>query len=319
VLVRRHVDRAFARFCGHPLPDRRSVDEAENSVGEGAGFAQLIAAWQAGGYGEIPDALAGDRLTLGPGDCGDGARDVHGSFGHFAAIEDERAVRFVAEHRDLGPAQNGFELIEHARRVHDAGRVIGRVQDERLGARREGGGYTGRIGQKVFRGLDLDDAPRVILDIEPVLGEVRHKHHHFVAGIEHRFEHGVERAARTHGHDDVPGVVRKARSLREPARDDFAHLGIARVRHVAVTARPVFRRDAGQRRRHLFRGLHLGIAQREIKDVFRAALCPETVAFLKHPADPRRPPDLLSDASRNNHRSMRLYTSTLSTTLMPAS
>ena len=112
-------------------------------------------------------------------------------FGRLEAVEDERAVRLVGDHQHRF-ADDAIEFAQNLLAVDRAGGVVGRIQNDGLGARRDGGGDAPDIGLEAVVGLHQDHAALVILDVVLVLGEVGIQDDDFVAGIEDRLEHDID-------------------------------------------------------------------------------------------------------------------------------
>ena len=141
----------------------------------------------------------------------------------------------------------------------------------------------------------------VVLRVERVLDEERRHRDHLVAGIQERLQHGVERGAGAHRHEHVVGRVRQPGGRPEPAGHRLAHARMAGVGHVGVQVELLAVEHAPGGGQHGRRRLDLGIAQREVEDLVRAALLLEPGAFLEHAANPRRLGQIVGDGPGSDH------------------
>ena len=223
VLVLRHVHRRIRDGADHPLPDRRSVDVPQDAIGHGARAAQFGGARQVRRNRQIADALAGDRHRLrpAPGDHR-AVEDAH-RFGRDRTIERERPVRLIADDQHR-VRQDMVHCAEHGVTVNHSRWVIGGIQDQGAGARRECGGNARRVGLEVIAGFHRDNAPAVIFDIEAILGEVGGQDHDLVAGVEDGFE------------DDIDGCGGPIRHQNFVRREGTPDRSASRRRQVARTS-----------------------------------------------------------------------------------
>lgn len=126
----------------------------------------------------------------------------------------------------------------------------------------------------------------MVFDVEAVFGKARVEEDDLIAGIENRFEDNVDGARRARGHQHVICGESDAGASGQAAGDRGSDFGEAGVRHVAATARAVLRDDTAEYRNRRRRWLDVGIADREIEDVVRAAFLAELDSDLEHAPDP---------------------------------
>src|SRR5271157_592437 len=206
-----------------------------------------------------------------------------------------------------------IQIPQEFARIDRARGIVGGIEDDRLGARGDGGGDASDVGlERVIR-FDRHHAPGVVLNIKLILGKERNQEDDLVAGIEQRLEHYIDGARGSDGHEDVIGRVSKARLPRQFPGNDFPHRGEARIGHVGVAAGRIPIDRPSQRPDHLFRGFAVRVSQREIKDILFPALPFHSGANLEHSPDPGGVFHLFRNVFADAHR-----ISLLATTLMPA-
>ncbi len=112
--------------------------------------------------------------------------------GDLIAVTD-LGIGFVGNHRNctaellLFLLQQFTQLLQRLGRVDDPGRVVRRVDDNRLGAlvNRIADGI--QIGLKIVLGGNGDRHPLMIVDVEFIFDEKRCQDNYFVAGVEQGF------------------------------------------------------------------------------------------------------------------------------------
>jgi len=92
-------------------------------------------------------------------------------------------------------------------------------------------------GVRSARGGTTTRRPPWVLGVEHVLGEERRHREDLVPGIEQGLQHGVERAAGAHGHEDVAGGVRQPGGRAKTLRHRLADGDMAGVGHVGMPVR----------------------------------------------------------------------------------
>jgi len=142
----------------------------------------------------------------------------------------------------------------------------------------------------------------MVLDVETVLHEKRRRAKHFVAGLEHGPEQGVDAAGRTAGDDHLVGRHGHALLGGDDLGQALAHLGISGIRHV-TESKGLFS-VIGQFTQAIGHGCgrsEVRIAKAEIVDVLGAVLLLELDTRLEHAADPRRLGQIVFDLRTKNH------------------
>ena len=230
----------------------------------------------------------GNGQRLGPRSGHDGARHQRRHLGHRHVVEDERAVGLVADDHDrlAGAGEHRLDLDVGRRGIDDAAGIVRRVQDDGTRARRDRRLQPGHVRREVgLRGHHDQPAP-VVLRVEGVLDEERRDREHLVARVEQRLQHGVQRRAGAHGHEDVAGRVRQPRGGAQPPGHRLPHARVAGVGHVGVQVELAAVQHPAGRGQHGRGRLDLRVAQREVEDLVGAPLLLEARALLEHPADP---------------------------------
>ncbi len=195
---------------------------------------------------------------------------------------DGLAVFFLLFSQQPGQAGN----IRFA--VHPAGRIVGRVENERLGPSGDHPGNRFQIRRKI--GACVRDLyhPAVVFDIKGILDEKRLEDQDFVAGIQNRLQNHIERAAGPAGHDNVIGIHFQADGPADRLGDCPPGFRVAGVGCVAVLEDDFLAGDANQLLLEFARMVHVGIAQTEIIDLVVSVPAFQKVPFFKHFADQGR-------------------------------
>ena len=185
--------------------------------------------------------------------------------------------------------------------VQDAGRVVGGIDEDDLGAGRQRclDGRQVEIEARVGRHHVADAL--VVVGVEVVFDEVGGKNHHLVAGIEEGFEHHVEAPGGADHHGDVLGRKGDVGFAPELFGHRGTRLGVTGVRHVAVHARRRLADQPVQRLVKLGGRLDHRVAQREVVDAVGPVFLLEPDAFFEHAADPGRRLHVLPNLLRDGH------------------
>ena len=276
------------------LHEARRVDEAEHTVRDDGGVEDELPVRDIARDDQVADALAGEGEGFRPGVADNHVLHAVRHPGHLDPVVGELAVGLVGDDVDGGAVLAALldegvgELPEQLRRIDDAGGVVGVIEDDGLGLRRDGPRYGPDVGHeavRLARGHD-DDPAAGRRDVVVVLEEVGADADDLVAGVQERRHGDAEPAGRADGHDDVVLGVAGAEARVERVRDGAAHLGIAGVGRVAVDVHGVLVRDdvydgflnrLGRR--------EVGIADGVIEDVLPAELLGEALALLEHGPD----------------------------------
>ena len=288
--------RLFLQTPGNStLHQRRSVDKAGYPRGDSRGSVnQIIIAHLVWDH-QIADALAGERQGFRPAVAHHSIGVILRQIGNLHAVIGQLPIGLIGNQVDIRSElmllfpQNPAHFPAGFRRIDHAGGVVGVVDDHGLGS---GGDFLCKflkIGLKV-RGVGGHHHQRavVIRHIIPVLGKIRGKGQHLVAGIQERFEDHVQAACRAHGHDDIVFVKIRAEPAVQLLRHRLAHIGVAHVGHIAVYhQRILLIEDLPDGVLHRCGSRNRGIAQREVIDILRAELPRHILALLKHGANHR--------------------------------
>ena len=232
-----------------------------------------------GGHEDPADALARQGQALGVGVAHDRAVVDARHPRHLGAVGD-LTVGLVGDEVDLGAkaraglAERAGERLEVGARVDGPHGVVGRVDDDGLGARRDGGSHGLDVDlEGLGVGEDLHARGARRLDPDAVLREVRGDHDDLVPVVHDRVERDGEGGRGAAGQVEVASSSRAlAEAAGEARGHGLAHGGQAARGRVAVQLR------RGQRERALDRGAHGvrrgdgGVAKREVKDVLGADL-----------------------------------------------
>ena len=275
-------------------------------MGERAGVGESSGFLEARRNRQVADPFARDRHRFRPAPGQHGAVDQGQRVGRRHRIVNDRAIRLVAD-GEQRIADDRIQFAQYAGRIEPPGGIVGRIEDQRLGARRHGGGDAVRIGQEVGGGFHRDHAAAVVFDIKAILGKTRIKNDDFVAGVENRLEHGVDGAGRAAGHDEMLRGEGKAGGCGQAPRQLRADFRVARVGHVAVGMWEILFDHAAQCADHRRGRFHFRIAQAEIEDVFGAAFAAKLDADFKHAANPTGSLELPGYGLRDRHECVRLW------------
>ena len=285
----------------HPLHQDRSVDEAEDAVAHAHGGEQLTAVFGLRMDRGQADALPRDRQVFRVR-AHDDAVPVGGHHaGHLEAVVHELAVRLVAHEVDR-PADFAAAGFEHdseipngGLRIHPAGRVVRRIDQERCGPRRDRPSQGVEIQVEVRPRRHRFQSAAVIGRIGPVVDEVRRADHDLVARIEKALERHVHGPGGPAGHDHVPPLDTHPLLLAQICRSGFPRLVQTGIGHVAVLARKLGLNGLEQGLAKTLRRLEPGVAEGEV--VHHGTPTTQCLRLLEHPADPRRGGDLLGHLS----------------------
>ena len=189
------------------------------------GFHQLARLLAARMHRQIADAVAREREVLCVGRRGDRALVLVLWERVAEAVVDDAAVRLVADEVDVGAqflafaAQQCGEVGDERRRVDDAGRIVGRVEDDDPWSR----GVSWRSSSFEVRGevvaaADNDRDRAVVVGVEEVLGEVGREDDDLVARVAYGAYGDVERGRGAGGHHHVLHLRTAGRSLPRACR-----------------------------------------------------------------------------------------------------
>ena len=209
--------------------------------------------------------------------------------------------------RALRAEQRAGDAIGRSGRIHHAARIVRRVQDDQLRARRKRALESGKIGQHglfVERNLNQTGAP--ILDEPPIRRVAGQKRDYFVLRVEHRLHKGINGACGPSGHNDIGSFVRGVEPARQRSGDGRTDIGIPGAVHIAVQFRRGFARGFFQRSAHARRARSRRIADAEIEDVVGTVSLLQLFGFLKSLANGRRCTETLLHEPRNEHFSFLL-------------
>ena len=191
---------------------------------------------------------------------------------------------------------------EHRLGIDDAGRIVRRVEDQRLRPRIQLSSEILRVREERHRIRSGFDQYAVIIgDITAVLAEVRGHGDDLIARIEDRLQNHVQSSGRTHRHHEmlrpVVGSVPAVQLTGQPLTDIL----VSGVVHIAVDQhRVLLRHDPDDRLTHRVRRRHVGIAQTEIIHLVGAVDRRHPAAFLEHRPDRRAARHIGLHFSRNH-------------------
>ena len=167
-----------------------------------------------------------------------------------------------------------------------AGRVVGRVDDDRLGLGGDRRFDRRQVEVEVVVGVDNPADPAMVVEVEVVLDKVGGEQDDLLAGVEQGLEDDVEAAGGAAGHQHVTPGDGHPLLGRHPCRQGLPHPGVAAVRHVAVGARALVDGDPADDLGELRRRRQIGVAEAEIADIVRPEFGLHSCPFLEHLADP---------------------------------
>ena len=170
--------------------------------------------------------------------------------------------------------------------VDDAGGIVGRVDDDGAGARRDGRFYGIEVYLEAVVGVDHHSHAVVVVYVVEVLEEVGGEDDDFFAGVEDGLQHHVGGGCRAAGHGYLVAGEREAQFFAESIGHGLAGLHITGVGHIAMHSGHRLAGKAAQLVLEFGGRLDDRVAQRQVKDVFRSYLGLEGYPFLKDPANP---------------------------------
>ena len=308
LLIFLHVDTGALQSGDQFLHQGRRVDEAEDAVAEDCALDKQLDLVHLRVGGQIADALAGQGQVLAVRGGDDAVADAGEDPRNLGAVIAESGIRLVGDGIDL-TAELAFLALQDLSQGREAGaavdharRIVRGVENNGPGLRADGLLDGRQIGLERPRvGPDLARDAAVIVDVELVFDEVGGEDNDLLTRVEDGLEHHVESPARPAGHDDMAGLQRRARFLREDFGHRRARLLVAGVVHVAVHPRLGMTGQAQQLFVQCRRRLYSGVAQGEVENVLLSVDAPQSGPFLEHSADPRSLLDKPLNFLRDRH------------------
>ena len=277
-LVDRNIAGLVSTACRYALEHTRCTNITECAAGTADRSVQRLAVGGCRRHEHIADTLTRQRQRLGVRVADNGIVIKMRHKRHLHAIIYDLAVRLVRNEVNrvtiflLLAAQHVGKALDGLLGVHCTGRVVRRVDNDRLGVLIQALFESTEVNLKIRDRRRHNDAlgTGTAFDEHFIFRKIRCKHNNLVTLADNRLERTRERGCRACSQvQAVAGVVR-AETLVEAVRQCASHVCGALCRGIAVQCNRITCRFGVNRLTNGLRGGYVRVADREIEYVLAA-------------------------------------------------